>query len=123
MKRRTFPRAVRLLRRSDFRAVYEEGSRYSNSLLQLFVRRRPEGGQTRVGLTVTRREGCAVVRNRLKRRVRECFRLSREKFAADYDLVVNIRSAAGRVKFKELERRFVDLVQQAGVKTDACERS
>ena len=72
-----------------------------------------------MGLTVTRREGCAVVRNRLKRRLRECFRLNREKLAANYDLVVNIRSAAGRVSFDELERKFLALIVQAGVKMDA----
>jgi ribonuclease P protein component len=53
--------------------------------------------------------------------LRECFRLNRDRLAANYDLVVNIRSAAGRVSFEELERRFLALVEQAGVKTDGGE--
>ncbi len=104
-----FPKAFRVLRRSEFRRVYEEGQRRSGPLCALFFR--SNGLQhTRLGVTASTRLGKAVLRNRVKRRLREAFRRNREVIPGGWDIVVNPREAVARVPYatlvKELCRLF-----------------
>jgi ribonuclease P protein component len=84
-----FPRARRLLRRADFLTCYDSGKRYFSRHFVFFVvyaRARP--GQWRLGLAVTRKSGNAVWRNRIKRIVREFFRLHQRDIPQGLDIVV-----------------------------------
>lgn len=103
------PRTRRLSRRRDFTAVYRRG-----------VRRRLPAGSVyllanglehgRLGLAVSRKVGKAVVRNRIKRAVRECFRRHPELFAG-FDLVVEVRSAPQERDLKALCAALVSALQ------------
>jgi ribonuclease P protein component len=104
--RRTFPRAARLRRRGDFLAIYETGLRVAGPNLVLFGRR-SEGSLGRLGVTVTRKCGGAVIRNLMKRRIREVYRLHRNEISVPIDLVVNVRRGADRVSFSRIEAEFV----------------
>lgn len=75
------------LRRGDFQRVTAEGIKVSARHFQVFVRERGDGGRTRLGITVTRRVGNAVRRNRIKRLVREWFRQRSDELGS-CDLVV-----------------------------------
>ncbi len=104
----TFPKDSRLLRRGDFRRVYEEGQRRSGSLCAVFFR--PNGlARTRLGITTPARLGKAVLRNRVKRRLREVFRLHRAALPAGWDIVLNPRGAVADVPFATLEREVMRL--------------
>lgn len=70
-----FPKSARILRRGDFRKVYDEGVRQTCPLFAAFLLQRPEQSDgPKVGFTVPRAMGKAVVRNRMKRRMREAVR-------------------------------------------------
>src|SRR5713101_10015083 len=87
-----FPKSVRILRSKDFRRVYENGSRYSGPLFAAFYARVAEGGSgPKIGFTVPRSIGNAVVRNRIKRRVREAVRLRLEQLSPQWEIVFNPR--------------------------------
>lgn len=103
-----FPKALRLLRRAEFRRVYEEGQRRSGPLCALFFR---SNGlpHTRLGITATVRLGNAVLRSRVKRRVREVFRLNRASIPVGWDIVLNPREAAARVPFATLVKELLRL--------------
>lgn len=105
---RAFPKHLRLLRRSEFRRVYEEGERRSAPLCALFFRANGLR-ETRLGITVPGRQGSAVVRNRLKRRLREVFRLNRGSIPAGWDIVLNPRHAVARMPFESLQREILRL--------------
>lgn len=109
-----FPKSRRLLRRKDFRIVYDNGTMYRNSGFQMFVRPRenPES-ETRVGLTATRRLGSAVVRNRIRRWTRETVRQMSPPLTTGYDLVVNYHPRMGQAARPEFDRLFKDVVQKA----------
>ncbi len=103
-----FPKTYRLLRRSEFRRVYDQGQRHRAPLGTVFFL--PNGlPHSRLGVTVPVRIGRAVVRNRLKRRVREVFRLHRSQLPAGWDILVNPREAVARVPFQTLQRELLRL--------------
>ena len=77
-----FSRKHHLLKRSEFTACYDTGQRYFSSHFVLFVLASAEGTPWRLGLAVTRKSGNAVWRNRIKRLVREFFRLHQDLLPA-----------------------------------------
>ncbi len=87
-----FPRTQRVRKRSEFLEIQNAGRRVATPRLVLLLRAR-EGAPTgpRLGVTVSRKVGVAVTRNRAKRVVREAFRATRELWAPDCDLVVIVR--------------------------------
>jgi len=86
----SFPRAHRLLRRSDFLNCYDTGRRFFSRQFVVFVAYDDcaQPGQWRLGLAVTRKSGNAVWRNRVKRVVREFFRLHQRSIPQGLDIVV-----------------------------------
>jgi ribonuclease P protein component len=97
-----------MLRRSDFRRVYDEGQRRSAYLCTVFFR--PNGLlQSRFGVTTPARLGKAVLRNRLKRRLREVFRRHRAQLPGGWDIVVNPREPVAKVPFRKLEGEVLRL--------------
>lgn len=71
------------------------------------------GDWSRLGITVSRKVGNAVVRNRFKRRIRAWFRAHREELAAPVDLVVIARAPAGKLSLAELDLRLRELLELA----------
>jgi len=109
-----FPRSARLRKRPEFLKVQEEGKRHAGSHIILLAIRRGSG-PTRMGVTVSRRLGGAVARNRVKRHLREAFRLNRPGFREGFDLVVVARGSAVKVSFQRLEEDLLRLAGAAGV--------
>ncbi|HEV2233982.1 MAG TPA: ribonuclease P protein component [Terriglobia bacterium] len=106
-----FPKAFRLLRRAQFKRVYDEGQRRSASICTIFFLSNGLS-QTRLGVTTPVRLGNAVFRNRLKRRLREVFRLHRETIPGGWDIVLNPRQSVAKVAFPTLVREILRLFPQ-----------
>ncbi|MGH9367754.1 MAG: ribonuclease P protein component [Thermoanaerobaculia bacterium] len=103
--RETFSRGDRLRKRREFEECYASGVRVSGRFLQFFLR--PSPGDCRLGISVPRRVGGAVTRNRVRRRLREIFRRNRDLFAGrPACLVVHARPAASRASFAELSEEY-----------------
>ena len=97
-----FPKRARLLRSQDFRRVYDRGSRFSSSLFAAFCVREAQPCGSRIGLTVPRALGPAVVRNRIKRRFREAVGFALDQLSPQWSIVINPRSKALNAPFPEL---------------------
>ena len=120
------PQASRVLRNAEFRTIYDQGIRFSGPLFAAFCLARtgaeahgalahPKVRTTaRLGLTVPRAVGNAVVRNRIKRRFREVFRLYRAQLGAQWDIVLNPRKNAAEVPWAEIERAFRKVIEKCG---------
>lgn len=82
-------RRLRLSGKKDIDAVFDRGSRAANSVLTVIVLPNPEnGGVSRICSAVSKKNGNAVTRNRLKRLIREAWRLNRQEFPGGYDVVI-----------------------------------
>jgi len=109
-----FPKSARLLKRREFRQVYETGTPYRNTGFHVFVLRRAESAApTRIGLTATRGLGNSVQRNRVRRSGRECFRLLRPHLKSGFDLVVNFHRRLAGASHSEFCRLFQDVLGKA----------
>ena len=110
MERRfRYPKRVRLLTSKDFRRVYRLGRRASSRLLSLFFD--PNNlDYSRFGITVSGRLGNVVTRNRLKRSLREIFRLHQEEIPPGWDFVINPRQGAKLASFMQLKREVLQLM-------------
>lgn len=85
----SLPREHRLTRRPDFKNCYEAGRRYFSRYFVLFAHRRADDSPAwRIGLAVTKKTGNAVIRNRVKRVLREFFRLHGSVMPGYVDVVV-----------------------------------
>lgn len=108
-----FPKAARILRRSDFRKVYDDGSRFSSPYFAAFCLRNVEQAiGPKVGFTVTKALGKAVVRNRMKRRLREAVRLNLSSLPAPWMVVMNGRKALLGAEFTAIQNEVKRLFTQ-----------
>jgi ribonuclease P protein component len=115
--RKGFPRGARLLRHSDFEQVYKQGRRHFSAHFTVFYLRRSEGEGLRVGFTVKRALGGAVVRNRMRRRLREAVRLNRPADAPAVDVVINPKPSLLKAEFSELQKEIIrafEVIQKLG---------
>ena len=100
-----------------FRRLYST-SGHANSFLVLYARKN-HSATNRVGVTVSKKLGGAVVRNRVRRRVREVYRLNESRFAPGWDIVVVARSRCIKGDFQKLTEAYLSLAQKAGILEDA----
>ena len=86
----------------------------ANGLLVLYAR--PNGtAQNRIGITVSKKLGHAVVRNRVRRRLREVYRLNEDAFRQGWDIVVVARSRCIDAPFETLTKAYLSLAAKAGI--------
>ena len=101
-----FGRESRLLKRREFSETLLKGRRFRGEMLEFTYL--PNGGEiSRLGLTVTRKTGKAARRNRIKRLLREAFRLNRSHLTESVDLVIRVNPKNPPVKYSEVEGEFL----------------
>ena len=96
-----------------FRRLYHTNGQ-ANGYLVLYARKNRTDGN-RVGITVSKKLGKAHIRNRIRRRLREVYRLNEEKFQPGWDIVVVARSRSLGAKFDVLTENYLSLAKKAGI--------
>ena len=99
-----------------FQRLYRTNGQ-ANGLLVLYARRN-HTGTNRVGITVSKKLGKAHIRNRIRRRVREVYRLNEAAFRPGWDIVVVVRSKAIDASFAQLTESCLALAKRAGILVD-----
>jgi ribonuclease P protein component len=92
--------------------VYDHGAKYSGPLFSAFYLRNNEGKGPKVGFTCPRALGGAVVRNRIRRRMREAVRARIEIASAGWEIVINPKRKSIDATFAEMEREVEKLFQR-----------
>lgn len=114
-----FPRKLRLAGRSSFLSLRKGGKKTSGRYFYVIINPgeghtiiNPGEGHTRIGIAVSRRVGRAVERNRLKRRIREIFRLNPERFPQSGHVLVGCRPGAAGLKYEDIEKELFRLLDK-----------
>ena len=96
------------------RRLYARGKSAANSYLVIYCRKNGST-ENRIGYTVSKKLGHAVVRNRVRRRLREFYRLHESEFLPGRDIVVVARSRTVGAPYAKLERAFLSLSEKLGL--------
>lgn len=101
----------RLKKNEDFRRVYQKKRSMANKLLIIYILKN-KYGYNRVGFTVSKKVGKSVIRNRVKRLLRESYRLNEEKILQGYDIIFIARNTASKASYKEIENAMMHLFRK-----------
>ncbi len=125
MKQFGFSKKQRILKNKEFKSVLETGIRVSDGILTVFVSSNGLG-HSRLGVSIGKLCGNAVIRNRMKRLVRESFRQSQEVIAGGFDYVVMLSTRAGKgedskspaeiikqMRLEQVKKSFLKLAEKA----------
>ena len=96
-----------------FQRLYRT-SGHANAFLVLYARKNRTGAN-RVGITVSKKLGKAHVRNRVRRRVREVYRINEARFQPGWDIVVVVRTRAIHAPFDQLTNAYLSVAEKAGI--------
>jgi len=113
-----FEKSKRLLDNEEFRRVFRSGKRLNSSFLTLifrFFQPKTASFGPKLGLSVSKKVGNSVVRNKIKRRIREIFRKNQASIAKNAEIVLIPRSEAGKTGYQELEKSLLGLLARANL--------
>jgi ribonuclease P protein component len=108
-----FPKQARLRKRPEFLNLSRWGKKIHSPNFVIITRPNDQGA-TRLGLTVSAKVGNAVVRNRLKRLVRECFRRNCHQITPTKDILIIATKSAAELSLAEIETEFKRAVIDGG---------
>lgn len=101
MATQSFGRREKIRKRNDYLTVYQQGVRSYSEHFTVIVRRKSTG-ISRLGITVSKKVGNAVRRNRIKRLVREFFRLNKSRLTTPHDIVIIARKDASSLSYGDV---------------------
>ncbi|WP_068505240.1 ribonuclease P protein component [Paenibacillus kribbensis] len=106
---------LRLRNRADFGRVYRHGKSFANHQFVVYWFRRREVEQFRVGISASKKIGNAVVRNRMRRIVKEIVRHHEHELVGQIDLIFIVRKDAVAMSYQELEKSVLHVLRKASL--------
>lgn len=111
MRRYTFPKSERLLKRGEFLRVYENGKKALGRFLTIYFL--TGQAERKIGITIPGKLGGAVQRNRIKRLIKEAYRLNKDLLGGNTHLVITARPEAKGTRYRHIEQDFVQIVNKS----------
>lgn len=105
----------KIKKNEEFRQVYTKGKSMANKLLIIYINKN-NLNDVRVGFTVSKKVGNSVVRSRVKRLMKESFRLNIDKIKKGYDIIFVARTTASNSTYKEIESAMLHLLKKMKLK-------
>ena len=103
-----------LKKNAEFRVVYKRGKSFSNNLLVLYIYRNNKSFN-KLGVSVSKKVGKSVVRNRIKRLIKESIRLNCDNLKVGYNMVFIARNASNDKSYRDIESSVKYLIKKAGL--------
>ena len=110
--------AVTVKENYEFRRIYRKGKSLVSPQMVLYWQKNRQGQSrlgSRLGVTVSTKLGHAVVRNRVRRRFRELYRLHKPEMQPGFDVILVARGRAVRSTYQQLDETYLRLLRQAGL--------
>ncbi len=98
----------------EFRRIYRKGKSAVSPWLVLYCQKNRQG-RTRLGVTVSTKLGKAVVRNRVRRRLREIWRLNQDVLQPGWDIILVARGRSVRTSYAKLNAAYLSLLEETGL--------
>ena len=98
-----------------FRLLYNKGSSSALKTLAVYVLKSKKKNKNQIGITVSKKLGKAVARNRMRRRLKEAYRINESRFATGFDIVIVARRACHSAPFEMVERDLLGCLKKLGV--------
>ncbi|MEB1808247.1 MAG: ribonuclease P protein component [Bacillaceae bacterium] len=108
-------KAFRIKKNEEFSIVFKKGKSVANRQFVLYALHKEGQPHFRIGLSVSKRVGNAVMRNRIKRVIREWFHQYEDQLMQDKDYVVIARKPTADMDFFEMEKSLIHVSKKAGV--------
>ncbi|MCX8002627.1 ribonuclease P protein component [Anoxybacillus eryuanensis] len=105
----------RIKKNDEFQEVFKRGTSVANRQFVLYVLDKPEQPYFRIGLSVSKKIGKAVVRNRVKRYIRQVFHEEREQIDAGKDYVIIARMPVATMGYEEAKKSLLHVLRRANV--------
>ncbi|MBS5432655.1 MAG: ribonuclease P protein component [Firmicutes bacterium] len=107
-----------LKKNSEFRRLYSKGKSAVTPYMVLYCRRN-RGGENRLGYTVSVKLGHAVTRNRVRRRLREIYRLNAPALRSGWDIVIVARQRCVGARYEKMNAAFLSACAELGLLKEA----
>lgn len=108
-------RTHRLTNRDDFKKVYRRGKSVANRQFVVYSFPRRNEEPFRMGVSISKKIGNAVVRNRLKRQLKEIVRLRKDEIADGYDFIIIVRKGALSLDYHAMEKSVFHVLRRASL--------
>lgn len=106
--RKTMVFSESLKKNSDFQNVYRNGKSYANRYLVMYILEN-RTNSNRIGISVSKKVGNSIVRHRVKRLVKEAYRLHESEFRNGLDIVIVVRKSANKISYWDIESALLHL--------------
>ena len=100
----------RIRKNQEFSSVYQTGKSYANKYFVMYVSKN-DLGINRLGVSVSKKVGNSVIRHRLKRLIKESFRLHEDMFNSGLNIVVIVRKGADALNYHEVTSALIHLMK------------
>jgi len=110
-----------LKKNHEFKRLYNKGKSAASQCAVVYCRKNGRR-ENRIGFTVSTKIGNAVQRNRIRRKLKEIYRLNEEKFKQGYDLVIVARMRSRFIGYHEIETSILGLCKKLNLMSDAAAR-
>jgi len=108
-------RKLRLRNRADFSRIYRSGKSFANSQFVVYWSKQPVAEPFRLGVSASKKIGNAVVRNRMRRMLKEIVRANEHRIVPHVDFILIVRMPAVGMKMKEMEKSVQHVLKRAGL--------
>ncbi|MBC1332914.1 ribonuclease P protein component [Listeria booriae] len=108
-------KAYRIKKDDEFQRVFKKGKSFANRQFVIYILKREDLAHFRIGLSVSKKIGNAVVRNHIKRRIRQTFHELNEQIVPGHDYIIIARKPAANMDFHEIKKSLTHVLRLARV--------
>ncbi|KGL41842.1 ribonuclease P protein component [Listeria newyorkensis] len=108
-------KAYRIKKDDEFQRVFKKGKSFANRQFVVYIFKREDLAHFRIGLSVSKKIGNAVVRNRIKRCIRQTFHELNEQIDSGYDYIIIARKPAANMDFHEIKKSLMHVLKLSRV--------
>ncbi|MFB3895910.1 MAG: ribonuclease P protein component [bacterium] len=114
-----FSKQQRIYRNAEYQTILKTGMKSGDRFFRVAISRNPRQSNPKLGIIVSKKVGIAVIRNRIKRMVREIFRLNQNTITAEANIVVIAKPDCVTLPYQDIEKSLLTLIDRVdGIKKD-----